>query len=178
VVREVAGAVRQRSFPLVVDPVFISKHGNVLLADDAVHALRSDLIPLAAVVTPNLHEAEGLTGRTVASLDDMKAAAEDIGRLGAGAVLVKGGHLDDDVATDVLWHDGEVILLDGPRYDTEDTHGTGCALSAAITARLAHGDEVVDAVRFAKEFISGAIRHSLRLGSGYGPVNPGWRSVR
>ncbi|MGI8774381.1 MAG: bifunctional hydroxymethylpyrimidine kinase/phosphomethylpyrimidine kinase [Actinomycetota bacterium] len=178
IVTEVARAVEDHGLQLVVDPVFISKHRSVLLAEDAIGALRRDLIPRATVVTPNLHEAEGLTGLTVTSVEEMKAAAEDIARLGPRAVLIKGGHLGEETAVDVLWHDGEITLLEAPRYDTTDTHGTGCALAASITARLAHGDELPAAVAFAKEFISGAIRHSLRLGKGFGPVNPGWRLDR
>lgn len=178
IVEAVAEAVARHSLQLVVDPVFISKHGNSLLSDQAVGALRDALIPLASVVTPNLHEAGGLVNHEVSTLGDMEAAAEQVGALGAKAVLVKGGHLGEDEAIDVLWHQGEITLLRGPRYDTDDTHGTGCALSAAITARLAAGDDVLSAVRYAKEFISGAIKHSLRLGRGYGPVNPGWRLPR
>lgn len=160
---------------LVVDPVFVSKHRDKLLADDAVDALKTRLFPLAAVITPNLYEAGGLVGRDIDTLGEMKRAAEDLHRLGPRAVLVKGGHLPGDRATDVLYDGDEMIELDGPRYDTTDTHGTGCAISAAITARLAHGDGLRDAVAFAKEFIGGAIERSLRLGRGYGPVNPGWR---
>lgn len=175
IVEAVADAIGHHRLKLVVDPVFISKHRNSLLAEDAVGALKQALIPLAAVVTPNLHEAEALAGVEVQSFDDMRRAAEKIGELGAQAVLVKGGHLDDDEAIDVLWHAGETIELSGPRYDTEDTHGTGCALAASITARMAHGDDTRSAVHFAKGFIDGAIKHSLRLGKGYGPVNPGWQ---
>ena len=176
IVEAVAKAVEANAIDkLVVDPVFVSKHRDKLLADDAVDALRTRLFPLAAVITPNLYEAGALVGREVETLDEMKRVAEDLHRLGPRAVLVKGGHLPGDRATDVLFDGGEMIELDGPRYDTEDTHGTGCAISAAITARLAHGDALPDAVSFAKEFIGGAIRHSLRLGRGYGPVNPGWR---
>ena len=160
---------------LVVDPVFVSKHGNRLLAEDAVDALTKRIFPLASVVTPNLHEAGALVGDEVDSLDGMKAAARALHSLGPRAVLVKGGHLGDHDAIDVFFDGDEMVELGGPRYDTKDTHGTGCALSAAIAARLAHGDALIDAVRFAKDFVSGAIQHGLRLGSGFGPVNPAWR---
>lgn len=160
---------------LVVDPVFVSKHRDKLLADDAIDALKARLFPLATLITPNLYEASGLVGREVESLADMKRAAGDLLGLGPRAVLVKGGHLPGDRAIDVLYDGAEMIELDGPRYDTEDTHGTGCAISAAITARLAHGDALGDAVAFAKDFIGGAIERSIRIGKGYGPVNPGWR---
>ena len=175
IVEAVAKAVEANSIDkLVVDPVFVSKHRDKLLADSAVDALKTRLFPLATVITPNLYEASGLIGREVTTLDEMKAAAEELHGLGPRAVLVKGGHLPGDRAIDVLYDGAEMLELDGPRFDTEDTHGTGCAISAAITARLAHGDALIDAVRAAKEFISGAIERSLRLGKGYGPVNPGW----
>ena len=160
---------------VVVDPVSVSKHRDRLLAEDAVEALRSTLIPRATLITPNLYETGLLLGREIESLDDMRRAAEDLMALGPRAVLVKGGHLAGDLAVDVLLVDDEILEVAGPRYDTKDTHGTGCALSAAIAARLAHGDDLVAAVRFAKEFVAGAIANGLRLGQGYGPVNPGWR---
>jgi hydroxymethylpyrimidine/phosphomethylpyrimidine kinase len=159
---------------LVVDPVFVSKHRDRLLAEDAVGALKGDLFPLAALVTPNLYEAGALIEVDIWSLAEMKDAARALHALGPRAVLVKGGHRPGDRAVDVLFDGTNVIEIEGPRYDTEDTHGTGCALSAAITARLAHGDGIEDAVRSAKDFISEAIRRSLRIGKGYGPVNPAW----
>lgn len=162
---------------LVVDPVSVSKHGDRLLAEDAVDAVRTLLLPLAEVVTPNLHEAAALAGTdSIETADEMRAAARAIHALGPGGVLVKGGHFDGDESSSVdLYYDGEGFTeLRGPRFDTKDTHGTGCALSAAIAARLAHGDSTIDALHEAKRFISGAIERSLRIGEGYGPVNPGW----
>lgn len=178
IVTAVAGAVRAHGIEkLVVDPVSISKHGDRLLADDALEAYRSDLLPLALVITPNLHEAGTLLDREVSTLADAEAAARDLRSLGPHSVLVKGGHLSDEPerSIDVFFDGNEAVHLGGPRFDTEDTHGTGCALSAAIAARLARGDDLVAAVRAAKEFVAGAIEHGLRLGKGYGPVNPGWR---
>ncbi len=176
IVEAVAKAIEaNRIDKVVVDPVFVSKHRDKLLADDAVGALRTRLFPLATVITPNLYETSALVGRDVSSLGDMQRAAGELHALGPRAVLVKGGHRPGNRAVDVLYDGDEMIELDGPRFDTDDTHGTGCAISAAITARLAHGDDLVAAVRFAKEFTSGAIERSLRLGRGYGPVNPGWR---
>ncbi|MFN2389074.1 MAG: bifunctional hydroxymethylpyrimidine kinase/phosphomethylpyrimidine kinase [Actinomycetota bacterium] len=169
-----AGVERHQLDPLVVDPVFISKHRAALLDLDAVGALKARLFPLAAVVTPNLYEAGRLVGGEVTSVDDMKQAARSLARLGPRAVLVKGGHLPGDRALDVLWDGASFHEIDGPRFDTDDTHGTGCVLAAAIAARLAHGDALLDAIRAAKTFVSGAIEHSLRLGNGFGPVNPGW----
>lgn len=179
IVGAVAGSVRAHKIDrLVVDPVSISKHGDRLMADDAMDAYRSQLFPLAAVITPNLHEAGAFLGRDLVTLADAEGAARELAGFGSRAVLVKGGHLEDrpDEAIDVLFKDGEIIHIAGPRFDTKDTHGTGCALSAAIAARLALGDELEAAVRYSKDFVAGAIRHGLRIGKGYGPVNPGWRS--
>lgn len=174
IVDVVAETVMERGLRLVVDPVFVSKHRDTLLEPEAVDSIKRRLLPAAEIVTPNLHEAGGLLGREIATLDEMKDAARELHELGPKNVLVKGGHLPGDLAVDVLFDGSEVSEISGPRYETEDTHGTGCALSAAITARLAHGDTTHDAVRFAKRFVSGAIRRGLRLGKGYGPVNPGW----
>ena len=174
IVSAVAKAVEKHRIPLVVDPVFISKHQDQLLAHDAIDALKGELFPLAKIVTPNLYEAGGLTGREIETLSEMEETARELHSLGPEAVLVKGGHLPDDDAVDVFFDGEEIHHLSSPRYDTQDTHGTGCALSAALAARLAHGDDLIDAVTGAKAFISGAIRRSLRLGKGYGPVNPGW----
>ncbi len=160
---------------VVVDPVSVSKHGDRLLAKDAVDAVRTVLLPLAEVVTPNLHEAAALVGaESIETTDEMKEAARAIHTLGPRTVLVKGGHLDGEAAVDVFYDGESFAELRGPRFDTRDTHGTGCALSAAIAARLAHGDSTVDALQEAKRFVSGAIERSLRIGKGYGPVNPGW----
>jgi hydroxymethylpyrimidine/phosphomethylpyrimidine kinase len=175
IVEAVAEAARRHALKLVVDPVFVSKHRDRLLAEAAVDALKRELFPLAEVITPNLFETSALLGREVTTLTEMQDAAVSLQALGPSAVLVKGGHLDADEAVDVLFDGSEIHLLGGPRFDTEDTHGTGCALSAAITARLAHGDGLLGAARFGKDFISGAIRRSIRIGRGYGPVNPGWR---
>lgn len=177
IVEAVATAIKGHGIDrVVVDPVFVSKHRDHLLAADAVGALKEWLLPLATVVTPNLYEAAGLLGREVSTLDEMRSAARDIQELGPRSVLIKGGHLADEAdAIDVFFDGSEMHELRAPRFDSKDTHGTGCALSAAITARLAHGDDLSTALDFAKEFISGAIRRGLRIGRGYGPVNPGWR---
>lgn len=179
IVEGVAKAIEAHDIArLVVDPVFISKSGDRLLAEDAVEALRSRLFPLATIITPNLHEAGALLGDEITTLDEMKEAARRLHELGPDAVLVKGGHLERDDAVDVLWDGRELRELTAPRYDTKDTHGTGCCLAAAITAHLARGDDLYRAVRAGKEFVSGAIRSGLRLGQGFGPVNPGWRLSR
>ena len=156
---------------LVVDPVMVAKGGARLLHHDAIAALYTYLLPLAAVVTPNIPEAEVLLGRSLSTLEDRRQAARDLVALGPRAAVVKGGHSDSD-ATDVYWDGREMVELPGRRFDTKNTHGSGCAFSAAIAAGLAKGKEPLEAVRAAKVFISGAIENSLELGRGHGPVNP------
>jgi len=178
IVESVAGAVAEAGIgPLVVDPVFVSKHGDEILRADAAQSLRTWIVPLAAVVTPNLHEASRLTGLEVSGRQDMPRAAAAILEMGARAVLVKGGHLEG--TADDLYMDGERSeWLEAKRIDTADTHGTGCVLSAAIAALLAHGEGVFDSVVKAKEFVTDAIRHGLRLGRGIGPVSPSWKLMQ
>jgi hydroxymethylpyrimidine/phosphomethylpyrimidine kinase len=155
---------------LVVDPVMVSKSGYRLLADDAVAALRDTLLPLALVATPNLHEAALLTGRAIGSLDDMQRAAEEIAGMGPRAVVVKGGHASFALAVDVLFAEGTIVELrpEGPVRE-RSVHGTGCTFSAAITARLALGDPVGDAVRSAKRYITRVIRRAPAVGHGHPP---------
>jgi hydroxymethylpyrimidine/phosphomethylpyrimidine kinase len=173
IVEAVAVAVRETQIEaLVVDPVFVSKHGHRLLEEDAVGALRELIVPLAAIITPNLPEASGLAGFEVDSREDMRRAADAIRALGARAVIVKGGHLSGERATDLLVHEGGEEWLDEERIQTPNTHGTGCTLSAALAARLALGDTVPEAARAAKAFVTEAIRHSLAIGHGIGPVDP------
>jgi hydroxymethylpyrimidine/phosphomethylpyrimidine kinase len=176
IVEAVADAVEQtRIEPLVVDPVFVSKHGHRLLAEEAVEALRRRIIPLATLVTPNLPEAAGLAGFPVEDREDMRQAAVAIVELGARAVLVKGGHLADPAeASDLLVIGDEEEWLTAERIDTPHTHGTGCTLSSAITAHLAMGEPLPDAVRAGKVFVTEAIRHALALGGGIGPVDQLW----
>jgi len=157
-------------FPLVVDPVMMSKHGARLLSPDAEQALRTRLLPHCALVTPNIAEAEVLSGITIDGLDDAEKAARRIGELGALAVLIKGGHLEG-APDDLLYADGLVHRLNGKRVRTRNTHGTGCTYSAAITALLARGELLVNAVRTAKRYIQRAIETAPGLGSGSGPVN-------
>jgi hydroxymethylpyrimidine/phosphomethylpyrimidine kinase len=152
--------------PLVVDPVMISKHRAPLMDSTARDALRKLLLPRAALVTPNLHEAAELSGMIVEDLEQMRAAAIRIGK----SVLIKGGHLNSD-AVDLLYHDGIFTELRATRIDTRHTHGTGCTYSAAITAFLAQGLQMLEAVTRAKRFIDEAIRTNPGLGAGSGPVN-------
>jgi hydroxymethylpyrimidine/phosphomethylpyrimidine kinase len=161
---------------LVVDPVMIAKGGAKLLRDDAVEALRARLLPLAAVVTPNLPEAEVLLDRGIATRDERERAAADLVALGCRAAVVKGGHAEGDA--DDVWFDGiELTWLAGERIATRNTHGSGCAFSAAIAAGLASGRPLHRSLRDAKVFISGAILDALEVGHGHGPVNPMWGVV-
>jgi hydroxymethylpyrimidine/phosphomethylpyrimidine kinase len=178
IVEAVAEAVHQSGIrTLVVDPVFVSKHGDPLLHAEAVNALRTLIVPLAWLVTPNLPEASGLAGFDVATREDMERAAGAILELGAGAVLVKGGHLEEPMSDDLFVDAERSEWLPAERIDTSHTHGTGCVLSAAVAAYLARGDGVFDAARKGKEFVTQAIRHALAIGRGIGPVSPGWRSL-
>ncbi|HET8548366.1 MAG TPA: bifunctional hydroxymethylpyrimidine kinase/phosphomethylpyrimidine kinase [Bryobacteraceae bacterium] len=170
VIEAIAAEAAQWTFPLVVDPVMISKHGAPLIAEDATTAVRARLLPRAALLTPNLHEAAVLTGRAAGTTEQMREAARALHGLGARAVLVKGGHLEGH-ATDVLYDGTDFAELRAPRIDTQHTHGTGCTYTAAITAQLAQGAALIDAVRAAKRFITDAIRTNPGLGAGNGPVN-------
>ncbi len=172
IIAAVADAISRHGITeLVVDPVMVAKGGAKLLRDDAVAALRERLVPLAAVITPNIPEAEVLLGRDIATLDERRRAAEDLVALGARIAIVKGGHADGD-ATDVYYDGAQLVELRGDRIATNNTHGSGCVFSAAITAGLARGLAPIDAAREAKTFISEAIANSLELGGGHGPVNP------
>jgi hydroxymethylpyrimidine/phosphomethylpyrimidine kinase len=174
-VTAVAGAVRDFGVPnLVVDPVFVSKHGDTLLADDAVAALRDELLPLATVVTPNLPEAAALVGSPIEDRAGMEEAGRALAAAGAEVVLVKGGHLGGEESPDCLVAGGEVQWLEGARILGRHTHGTGCVLSATVAAELARGMEAADACVAAKRFIEKAIAAGVDLGSGVGPVDPGW----
>jgi hydroxymethylpyrimidine/phosphomethylpyrimidine kinase len=156
---------------LVVDPVMISKSGYKLLNENAIDALKSELIHMALVVTPNLHEAQLLADMTIRSTDDMKAAAERILEYGCRNVLIKGGHADFNRATDLLFDGQRFRSFEGEFIETRNLHGTGCTFSAAITARLALGEHLVEAISHAKIYISNAIRSSLDIGKGHGPTN-------
>lgn len=156
---------------LVVDPVMISKSKFPLLREEAIDSLKTGLIPLATVITPNIYEAELLAEQNIRNMEDAKRAAKTIAGLGCYAVLVKGGHLIGDNATDVLYCDDEWIFFDAERVETENTHGTGCTYSAAIATELGHGKDLIDAVRAAKVYITGAIQHALDIGNGPGPTN-------
>jgi hydroxymethylpyrimidine/phosphomethylpyrimidine kinase len=177
IIEAVAEGVRAHGIErLVVDPVCASKHGDPLLREDAVEALRTEIVPLAEVVTPNTGEVTVLTGMDVREVEDLPAAARAVKALGPRWVLVKGGHLKDNPdAVDLLYDGEDEVWIPGQRLDTADTHGTGCTLAAAIAAHRARGLDVVPAVSEAKAYVTGAIRHGLRLGEGIGPVHHGWQ---
>ena len=158
------------SFPLVVDPVMISKHGNPLLDNDAAELLKRRLLPFAFLVTPNLHEATVLSERIVSDEKSMEKAAVSISKLGVKNVLIKGGHLEDQ-ALDILYTNERFTRLPAAHIETPHTHGTGCVYSAAITAHLSRGKSLTEAVSRAKVFISKAIESAPELGKGHGPVN-------
>lgn len=172
IVQTVARKLREvEAENIVIDPVMISKSKFSLLETEAIDNLKADLIPLAKLITPNLHEAELMAERKIETLDDAKRAAEIIHNFGCRAVLVKGGHLPGNRSTDVLYDEGEITLFDTARIETNNTHGTGCTYSAAIATRLAQGLNMVEAVDTAKEYITNAIREGLNIGHGHGPTN-------
>ena len=170
IIDAVARAAASWAVPwLVVDPVMVAKGGDRLLDPDAERAYVERLFPLASVLTPNLPEASALLGREVRTLDDMKAAARDLHRLGARAVVVKGGHLKGD-ATDLLWNGRDFTRFTAARVDSANTHGTGCTFSAAIAAGLARGQALGDAIRAAKAYVTLAIREGFKAGRGVGQL--------
>lgn len=156
---------------VILDPVMISKSGYALLQPDAQTALVRHLFPLAQVVTPNLPEAEALLEKKIDDIDGMKTAAREISAMGANMVVVKGGHLGQGSATDVLFDGEQFMLLENRRIDTTSTHGTGCTFSSAIAAYMARGESFFDAVAQAKSYISGAIENAFPLGKGCGPTH-------
>lgn len=179
IIEAVSTAIRDHGIKkVVVDPVMVAKGGARLLHNDAIASLHRYLLPLALVVTPNLPEAEVLLGRSLRTLDDRRQAARELVGLGPRVAVVKGGHADsDEQAVDVYWDGTDLVELKGRRFDTKNTHGSGCTFSAAIAACLAKGQGPLEAVRAAKAFIGGAIEHSLDIGKGHGPVNPAFERM-
>lgn len=159
---------------IVVDPVMVSTSGSKLMADGAKGTLLSELFKVADIITPNIPEAEALTGQSIKSKDDMVEAAKKIGEFFEGYILLKGGHSADD-ADDLLYKNSEKIWIKGERIENPNTHGTGCTLSSAIASYLAMGHDVPESVHLAKEFITGAISAKLDLGKGRGPLNHMWK---
>jgi hydroxymethylpyrimidine/phosphomethylpyrimidine kinase len=164
------------AIPLVVDPVMIAKGGEALLENSAVSALKKKLLPLATLITPNLPEAETLLGKKINNAAEMPNAAKEISKLGAKAVLLKGGHLKGDEITDVLWDGAAITTWKSTRIKTENTHGTGCTLASAIATGLAQHLSLKQAVERARDYVQGAIRAAPKIGKGHGPLNHGWQA--
>lgn len=175
IIETVAEQVKKHALaPLVVDPVMVAKSGDRLLREDAVEALKERLLPLADVLTPNLPEAEVLVGHDFDGKEETRQAAREIVQLGAKAVVMKGGHAKGDTVVDVLYDGSDFYEFEAPRIETTSTHGTGCTFASAIASFLASGEELPDAVRQAKEYVTEAIRRAYPLGSGHGPVHHFW----
>jgi len=155
---------------LVVDPVMVSKSGNRLLKKDAESVLIEKLLPLAYLVTPNTGEAEIISGMKIINIEDAKKAAKKIAELGAKNVLIKGGHLEGDKAIDILFNGSQYTIFESERIDSKNTHGTGCTLSSAITASLSRGENLLNAVKIAKDYVTRAIENAPEIGKGFGPL--------
>lgn len=176
IVEAVAAAIAELDLPhVVVDPVMVAKGGDRLLESDAVAAIRSELLPRAHIVTPNIPEAEVLAEVSIRSVDDMRAAGQRILKLGPRVVLVKGGHLDGPESVDIAVTAHDAFEIRRPRIDTKHTHGTGCTLSSAIAANLALGCDDRIAILRAREYLDGALRHAPGIGRGHGPLHHFWR---
>jgi hydroxymethylpyrimidine/phosphomethylpyrimidine kinase len=176
VIEEVASCIAPyaNTKPLVLDPVMFAKGGAALLAPDALSALQERLVPIAALVTPNIPEAEYLSGISITSIDDMKRAATDILKSGCKAVLVKGGHLDSGkTVTDILMTPKTCDIFKQPRINSMHTHGTGCALASAIATGLAQGMSLVEAIKRARAYVLKAIQSAPQLGKRHGPLGHG-----
>ncbi len=178
VINTVCDVLDGRDIPIVVDPVMVAKGGAELLQGEAVATLKSRLLPMARVLTPNLPEAEALSGIVIDGVAALERAAHVLFKAGAGAVLMKGGHMTDaasaDTVTDLLFEDGALIeSLSSPRIDTRHTHGTGCTTASAIATGLAQGLSVRDAVVRARAYVQEAIRTAPGFGHGHGPLNHG-----
>ena len=170
IVHAVARAVEDHGLRVVVDPVMVAKSGDRLLRPDAVDALRRELVPRAALLTPNLPEASDLTGLRVENEEAMHAAATSLLEMGAGAVLVKGGHLDGDGIVDLYADGRRAVVFRDRRIATRATHGTGCTLSAAVAANLARGRDLLEAVKAARQYLRTAMLRAVPLGRGHGPL--------
>ena len=178
IVEAVAAAIDDLELPrVVVDPVMVAKSGDRLLEEEAVSAIRTELLRRALVVTPNVPEAEVLAGMTIRSGSDAREAARRILKLGPSAVIVKGGHLDGEEVVDLLYDGHAFTEFKGPRIASRNSHGSGCTFAAALAANLALGKALPEATRLAKEYVVGAIRHGLPLGQGHGPMDHFWNGV-
>ena len=168
----VAGKLQQWGAKnIVLDPVMVAKSGDLLMRDDAVEVLKTTLVPLCCVLTPNIPEAERLTGLEIKTLDDMHVVARAIHKMGCGAVVLKGGHLDNEVCTDLLFDGKNFYTFQSARVKTKNTHGTGCTFSSAIAANLSLGFGLQEAVNRAKTYITAAIKTAPNIGRGNGAIN-------
>jgi hydroxymethylpyrimidine/phosphomethylpyrimidine kinase len=176
IVESVAATVKELDIPLlVVDPVMVAKSGDRLLDDDAIGAMKSELLALAFVVTPNIPEAEALIGMTIRTADDRQEAARRIHDMGPVQVVIKGGHVPDGPIVDLLYDGKQFRAFESPRIESRHTHGTGCTFSAALAAHLAHGRALDEAIPLAQRYVAGAIQAGLSLGQGNGPMDHFWR---
>jgi hydroxymethylpyrimidine/phosphomethylpyrimidine kinase len=176
IVEAVAAAIGDLQLPLlVVDPVMVATSGDALVDEDGVRAMKAELLPQALVVTPNIPEAEMLSGTTIKSVADARQAARIIHDVGQCAVIVKGGHLSGDDLVDVLFDGHRFVELPTARIRTANTHGTGCTFASAIAASLALGHSLAEATTSAQAYVAGAIRHGLAIGKGHGPLDHFWR---
>ena len=172
IIHAVACILKDKRIPLVVDPVMIAKGGQSLLLDEAVEAFKSDLLYLATVCTPNIPEVEVLTGISIQTQADIEKAANILLNYGVKCVVIKGGHLAGELATDTIYIQGEApFYVETARFETPHTHGTGCTFSAALTAQLAKGETLRESIIEAKRFVDAAIKHPLNIGHGFGPTN-------
>ena len=179
IVEAVAAAIKELDLPMVVvDPVMVSKSGAHLLDDDGVLMLRAELLPRSFVVTPNIPEAEVLSGRRIESIEDARAAAYEVHQIGGSAVVITGGHAHGDQIVDLLFDGAMFTELQTPRIDTPHTHGSGCTFASAVAANLALGHSLIDSVAGAQAYVAGAIQHALAIGHGHGPLNHFWRTAR
>jgi hydroxymethylpyrimidine/phosphomethylpyrimidine kinase len=177
IVEAVAAAITELELPLVVvDPVMVAKSGAPLLDDDGVQVLRTELLARCAVVTPNIPEAEALSGRQIGSIEQARAAAHEIHQMGGAAVVITGGHAEGDEIVDLLFDGSLFTELHTSRIDTRNTHGSGCTFASAVAAHLALGHSIVDAVVDAQDYVHGAIAHALPLGRGHGPLDHFWKA--
>lgn len=169
IITAITSSLRDMRLPLILDPVMVATSGARLLDADALEAL-TQLIPLAQLITPNIPEAEILSHQAIKTRDDMIQAAEVIAALGAKAILLKGGHLEEDTVHDLLWQDGKAEWFSSPRITTRHTHGTGCTLAAALATEIGRGTPMAQAVRIARDYVHQAILNAPELGAGNGPL--------
>ena len=172
IIKTVSAEISRYKFPLVVDPVMVSKSGAPLLKPEGIEALKNYLLPKTTVITPNKFEAEKLSDTEIKNLRDAEVVAKKISELGPKAVVIKGGHLAEEDAVDLLYYRGKITKFSAPKLDVKTTHGTGCSFSAAIAAGLAKKMSIPVAVENAKKIVTLGIQFGLNIGKGYGPVNP------